>query len=159
MKRRNKKYQFKWWHGALGLVGLSMVLGTVRAVAADRRNGPPTASGSYRNYIIELQGALGGWSWRVVDQFGEEVGRGDAETSAAAYSAAQNYVDWYVDGALARNRGVIAEPLKWMHPEQRRTLQGAVGYGPPTTGRRALLATTPWDDSDSWQQQWDRFTR
>ena len=94
MKRRNK-YDFKWWHGVLGLIGASMVLGTVRAVAA---NTPTVTTGSYRNYLIELQrGTVGGWGWRVYDQNREEIGEGQELLRTVAYSKAQDFIDWYLD--------------------------------------------------------------
>jgi hypothetical protein len=158
IKRKRNRYQFKWWHGVLGLVGLSMVLGTVQALAADGGGGP--ARGSYRNYFVEIRPSGVGYHWSVVDQNGEQLSSGAEPTSGAAYSAAQRYIDWYVDLDTTMNPAIAAEPLKWTHPAQRPMLRAAAGHGPNlANGRRSLLTTRPWDGSESWQDRWDRFTR
>jgi hypothetical protein len=149
MKTRNK-YDFKWWHGVLGLIGLSMVLGTVQALArADRQ--PPMLGTTYE---VRVRPSGFGFAWDIVDSAGNVVETGVAMTESEARGLAQEWID---ASTPARN-AIAAEPLKYLHPSQRRLLAGAVGHGPRTVGP-ARLTTPPWDGHHSWQDKWDRFTR
>jgi hypothetical protein len=157
-KRTRNRYQFKCWHGVIGLVGLSMVLGAVRALAAGP--GADARRGSYRNYFIEIaDGGPAGWSWIVRDAFGNEIERGGGAVSAgAAWSSGQAFIDDYVNIDATRN-AVTSEPLKWLHPSQHGMLLAARGFPAPTNGRRGRLHTPPLHDPQSWQTQWDNFRR
>lgn len=99
MSRTRNAYKFKWWHGALGLVGLSMVLGTVQAVAADR--GPSSSRrGTYLGYEIEIYPGNVGWGWDAYDPRGNLVQSGSSLTSSSAWSEAQRYVDRVTSGGF-----------------------------------------------------------
>jgi hypothetical protein len=99
MSRTRNAYKFKWWHGVIGLVGLSMVLGTVQAVAADR--GPSsTRRGTYRGYEIEIYPGNVGWGWDVFDSAGNHVGGASALTSSSAWTAGQRFIDQQLSGAI-----------------------------------------------------------
>lgn len=143
MHKRRNKYAFRWWHGLLGLIGLSMVLGTVQAVAAGRQGNGSTRTGTYRNYTIEVgpSTSSAGWWWVVRDAFGQQVEVGDAVTSGAAWSAAQRYIDWFLNIDAA---GPARNPY---------------GYAPAIASRCSQLTTPPLDQYVSWQEQWKAKTR
>ena len=147
--RTRNKYDFKWWHGVLGLIGLSMVLGTVQALARPDRQ--PMLGGGFE---IHVRPSGAGYAWEVRDAAGNVYERGVAMLETEAHDLAQEWID---ANTPARN-SVVAEPLKFLHPAHRRHLAGAVGHGPRTTGR-ARIVTPPWDGHQSWQDKWDRFTR
>jgi hypothetical protein len=80
------KYRFKWWHGLLGLMGLSMVLGTVR-----------TVTGSRPQYTIRVvlddPGAYDMlYRWEVLDAAGTVVANGTHWSESIAWSNAEEAV-------------------------------------------------------------------
>jgi hypothetical protein len=151
VKRRNK-YDFKWWHGLMGLVGLSMVLGTIRAVSTGGTMSLPPGGASYRNHVIVLREGEGGVAWTVLDPNGAELETGFSLTSSMAFTEAKRFVDSYIE--LASPSNPVAN--RWMHPSQVQTVQGAVGYAPRSSGRPAQITTPPLDGFESWQDGWNR---
>lgn len=152
MSARRNKYAFKWWHGVMGLVGLSMVLGTIRAVSAKGPMELPPGGASYRNHVIVLREGDGGVAWSVLDPSGAELENGFSLNSSMAFTEAKRFVDSYIELASPSN----PMALRWMHPSQVQTVQGAVGYGPRSSGQPAQLTSPPLDDYQSWQDGWNR---
>jgi hypothetical protein len=53
------KYRFKWWHGVLGLMGLGMVAGTVKAIAAPAGQ----SVSNYRGLQVVIAETGAGYYW------------------------------------------------------------------------------------------------
>lgn len=79
---RRNKYEFKWWHGVLGLIGLSMVLGTARSMRAPQ----PTSTWTTRVYPF----GYSGYPWEVD---GPVPATGIKSTEQEAIDAAQAWIE------------------------------------------------------------------
>lgn len=95
------KYRFKWWHGLLGLVGLGMVAGTVKAIAAPKGQSVSQYRG-FQIVIVEEQRSQSFPSrffWSVQETKGNstiELALGERGTREAAVLAAHDAVDRYI---------------------------------------------------------------
>lgn len=100
MKRTRNKYDFKWWHGVLGLLGLSMVITAVRGRSAAALEPDPDRSNyPYRGTTIVVEPSRNqpGYVVEVFAISGERLQWSVRGTVLSAQQWAEAWVDRYID--------------------------------------------------------------
>lgn len=170
---RRRNYTFKWWHGVLGLLGLSVVAGTVKAVAGENRRreeGPYTFV--ERGLTVEIAPQYGNswttnWKYTVSAPAlgGLVLQSGFASTSHEAERVAREFVASLDDDQVPEVAGDTTRNPAWLQqqaaldPAHRRTLAGARGTPARLTAARTTMQSPAYNDQHSWQTRWERFRR
>jgi hypothetical protein len=99
--KRTRNYNFKWWHGMLGLVGLSMVLGAARGARAASQPAEPMDEAHYdyrgTNIVVEPSLEQPGYVASIFSMSGTRLQWSVLGTLESAKRWAERWVDQYID--------------------------------------------------------------